>query len=37
MIVLMYFVFEKSKAGRCTDVTFKLTLCLSLTVEDLNL
>ena len=26
-----------TKAKRCTDVTFQLTLCLSVTVEDLNL
>ena len=33
-------IFAKStKAERCTDITFKLTLyyCLSVTVEDLNL
>ena len=32
-------IFTKStKAERCTDITFKLTLhCLSVTVEDLNL
>ena len=31
-------IFMKStKAKRCTDVMFKLTLCFSVTVEDLNL
>ena len=32
-------IFTKStKAERCTDITFKLTIyCLSVTVEDLNL
>ena len=44
MIVLMCFVlylinvFAKSTmAERWTDVMFKLTFCLSVTVEDLNL
>ena len=31
-------IFVKStKAERCTDVMFKQTLCLSVTVKDLNL
>ena len=30
-------IFAKStKAKRCTDVMFKLTLCLFVTIEDLN-
>ena len=31
-------ITKSTKAERCTDITFKLTLdCLSVTVEDLNL